>query len=144
MAGTALSRVRPVLTVRPCRGRYASPAPPLSCGRPGTLTFLVSHGGQASRGDRVELCERGGEAAGARSARGLYCFLLPLSEGRLAHLRANTGQSERAERRGGRGSRVRSLSRRAESLAAGSKRALLPCPDKARSRLPSIARARGW
>lgn len=40
----------PACPVRPCRGRYASPAPPLSCGRPGTLTFLVGHGGQASRG----------------------------------------------------------------------------------------------
>lgn len=65
--------------------------------------------------------------------------------GRLAHLRANTGQSERTEPWGGRGSRFHSLSRRTESLSAGGpRRGPLPCPHTVGSRLPSIARAQSW
>lgn len=71
MVGTALSRVGPAFTVRPCGGRGASPASPSAFwGGPSTLTFLVGHGWQASQGyPEIYRCWRGGEATSARSPR---------------------------------------------------------------------------
>ncbi|KAK2106390.1 hypothetical protein P7K49_015904 [Saguinus oedipus] len=78
---TALGKLGPALTSR-------LPLP--YSGGSSTLTFLVGHSEPASRGNPgVERCKR------SLNARGLYCFLRPLREGRLAHLRANISQSDR-------------------------------------------------
>lgn len=147
MVGTALlSRVGPAFTVRPCRGRNTSSTPTAFLGQPWD-PHLPCRPWRAGKpeGSRDRALREGRRGCWrSLCARGLYCFLLPLREVQLAHLRANTGQSEHTKRRGGRGICNVSLSRRSESLFAGPRLALRACPLTAGSRLPLIARARGW
>lgn len=134
MVGTALlSTAGPAFTVRPCRGRSTSPTPTAFLGQPRD-PHLPCRPWRAGKpeGSRDRVLREGRRGCWrSLCARGLYCFLLPLREVQLAHLRANTGQSEHTKRRGGRGICDLSLSRRAESLFAGPRLALRACPHTA-------------
>lgn len=112
---------------------------------PGPSPSLSAMAGRQARGSRDRALREGRRGCWrSLCARGLYCFLLPLRVDQLAYLRANTGQSDHTKRRGGRGICDLNLSRRAELLFAGPRLALRACPHTAGSRLPLIARARGW